>query len=222
MRGLRGGKQSIGARLIEQLERAGRPAAADTRADTGLQPAALFSAGALIAWQRFRRFLRFGRQRLEAADNRRPWRLGASGLAHYRQLVNSPRLRMVGIFRHPLAQFLEPRAVFRRVQIALRQHVAHQAAVLQTPGQRIDLAPATIDLEGEDGAVEVDIGFRQNRLDVAQSGDLHARRPEQRGFDRPRQRHLRESGAGHEERQNKGVDKDRAHAALPGHSSGRE
>ena len=92
--------------------------------------------------------------------------------------------------------------------------VAHQATVPKALDQAIDVVPAAVLLEREDGAVEVDVGFRQHRLDITQARDLHARRADQRGLHGPWHRNLRQRGAGHEERHEKGVNNNQAHSAF--------
>ena len=78
------------------------------------------------------------------------------------QLVDALGLGMVGVVRHPVAQFLVFRAVGGRVQVALRQQVSDQARVAQSRDALVRRAPLALFLKREDLAVERGVPVRKD------------------------------------------------------------
>ena len=104
-------------------------------------------------------------------------------LARKGQLVDPPRVRVVGIGFQPARQFHVARPVFRRVKVTLRQHVAHQQFAIELFYQAVGGAPVAPFLDGEYFSVTGAVG---NRQDVGQSGRAVLCRGRQgRGFGGP-------------------------------------
>ena len=86
------------------------------------------------------------------------------------QTVDGRRLRMIGIVLEPGPQLRIARPIGRRMKKALRQHVAHEQAILQPPDQAVGVAPAAFFLQLEDQPVECRIVARERPRHAVENG----------------------------------------------------
>ena len=92
-------------------------------------------------------------------------RAGFFWFAALGQLVDASRVRVIGIGFQPFGQFRVTRPVFRRMQIALREHVTEQQFVVQLFDQPVGVSPVAAFLNGKYLTVSGAVGGCQ---DVAQ------------------------------------------------------
>jgi hypothetical protein len=140
----------------QQLERAGRPAAAHHALDLVQNVAGMAALRARDARLFNFWFLGLGlaRRRTERDADRTARRPPVLRLPAQREAIDPARPRMVRIGLHPDLQLLVFRAVLGRVHVALIEHVAQQQRVAETGHQAVGGAPVALALQGEDPAVE--------------------------------------------------------------------